>query len=160
MPAPDSTEPDGDAADDVLTEREALLRDADLHVLGRMPWSSNATLLCELRTPDTEDVQGRAIYKPHRGERPLWDFPDGLYRREVAAYRLARALGWDLIPPTVERDGPFGVGSVQWFVDADFDRHYFELLEDEDDPPPAPPHGRLRPGRQQHRPQGRPRARR
>ncbi|MBX3312953.1 MAG: SCO1664 family protein [Actinobacteria bacterium] len=129
MPAPDSTEPTPE-----LVEQEALLLAAELHVVGRMPWSSNATLLCELREPgagEDADPLGRAIYKPHRGERPLWDFPDGLYRREVATYRLARALGWDLVPPTVERDGPFGVGSVQWFVDADFDRHYFELLEDD-----------------------------
>jgi uncharacterized repeat protein (TIGR03843 family) len=131
MPVPDSTESRPD-----LAEQEALLCASELHVVGRMPWSSNATLLCELRPPgsgedDEVPALGRAIYKPHRGERPLWDFPDGLYRREVAAYRLARALGWDLVPPTVERDGPFGVGSVQWFVDADFDRHYFELLEDD-----------------------------
>lgn len=124
MPVPAST--DGDEA----TVREEALRSSGLHVIGRMPWSSNATLLCDLLDPDGGPV-GRAIYKPHAGERPLWDFPDGLYRREVAAYELARALGWDLIPPTVERDGPHGVGSVQWFVDADFDRHYFTLLEDE-----------------------------
>jgi uncharacterized repeat protein (TIGR03843 family) len=120
MPVPDST--DHPAV-------EAALRGADLHVLGRMPWSSNATLLCELR--DGADVVGRAIYKPHAGERPLWDFPDGLYRREVAAYALAGALGWDVVPPTVERDGPFGVGSLQWYVEADYDEHYFVLLEDE-----------------------------
>lgn len=136
MPAPDSTSPEptstsADPEPKELLAAEALLRDADLVVLGRMPWSSNATLLCELRDPTAPDrAIGRAIYKPHRGERPLWDFPDGLYRREVAAYSLARSLGWALVPPTVERDGPFGVGSVQLFVDADFDRHYFELLED------------------------------
>ena len=99
-----------------------------------MPWSSNVTLLCEVVVPadgdDAGAVVGRAIYKPHAGEQPLWDFPDGLYRREVGAYHLAQALGWDLIPPTVERDGPHGVGSVQWFVDADFDCHYFEQRED------------------------------
>ena len=71
----------------------------------------------------------KAIYKPHRGERPLWDFPDGLYRREVAAYELAVLLGWDIIPRTVLREGPFGIGSVQTFVDADFSEHYFTMME-------------------------------
>lgn len=129
MPAHAST--DGTPAAENL---EQVLRSSELRVLGRMPWSSNVTLLCELLAPPSDDapagVVGRAIYKPHAGEQPLWDFPDGLYRREVGAYHLARSLGWDLIPPTVERDGPHGVGSVQWFVDADFDRHYFEQLED------------------------------
>jgi uncharacterized repeat protein (TIGR03843 family) len=73
----------------------------------------------------------KAVYKPLRGERPLWDFPDGLYRREVAAYELSVALGWDLVPGTVEReDAPLGVGSVQRFVDADFSRHYFALRDE------------------------------
>jgi uncharacterized repeat protein (TIGR03843 family) len=105
-----------------------LLRDGDLELLGRMPWSSNGTYLCEVRRGD--DVT-RAIYKPRRGERPLWDFPSGLDHREVAAYELSYALGWDLVPVTVRRDGPLGVGSVQAFVDADFEQHYFTLIEDE-----------------------------
>jgi len=59
----------------------------------------------------------RAIYKPRDGEAPLWDFPDGtLYRREMAAYLLSEALGWQIVPPTVIRNGPLGVGAVQWFV--------------------------------------------
>jgi uncharacterized repeat protein (TIGR03843 family) len=75
---------------------------------------------------------GAAIYKPLRAERPLWDFPDGLYRREVAAYELAVALGWDMVPQTVERlDAPLGLGSLQRFVNADFEQHYFTLLEEE-----------------------------
>lgn len=122
MPAPDST--------DERVRRLAHLRAAELSVEGRMPWSSNATLLCRLEG-DGIPADAKAIYKPHKGERPLWDFPDGLYRREVAAFELAQALGWDLIPPTVERDGPFGVGSVQWFIDADFEQHHFTLVEDE-----------------------------
>jgi uncharacterized repeat protein (TIGR03843 family) len=122
MPAPDSTDDDPREAASLCT--------AELVVVGRMPWSSNATFLCDLVDADG-DVVGRAIYTPHQGERPLWDFPDGLYRREVAAYELARALRWDLVPETVEREGPFGVGSVQEFVDADFEQHYFTLLEDE-----------------------------
>jgi len=73
----------------------------------------------------------KGVYKPQRGERPLWDFPEGLYRREIAAYELAVALGWDLIPATVERDDVLGIGSVQRFVEADFSEHYF-TLRDED----------------------------
>ena len=74
----------------------------------------------------------RGIYKPHAGERPLWDFPDGLYRREVAAHELSAALGWDVVPLTILReDMPHGIGSLQQFVDADFEQHYFTLLDDE-----------------------------
>src|SRR3546814_247884 len=93
-----------------------------------MPWSSNGTFLCDVHCGD---VTLRAVYKPRRGERPLWDFPSGLDQREVAAYELSRALGWDLVPVTVRRDGPMGTGSLQEFVDADFEQHYFTLLEDE-----------------------------
>ncbi len=73
----------------------------------------------------------RAIYKPHKGERPLWDFPSGLYRREVAAYELSAWLGWNVVPPTVLRDADYGLGSVQLFIEADFAKHYFTFLEDE-----------------------------
>lgn len=94
-----------------------------------MPWSSNATFLVGLCL---DDSAGDAIYKPERGERPLWDFPGGLYRREVAAYRLSEALGWGIVPETVIRpDAPLGEGSLQRFVDADFTQHYFTLLEQE-----------------------------
>jgi uncharacterized repeat protein (TIGR03843 family) len=104
-----------------------LLACADVQVLGRMPWSSNATYLVELCL---EGQQSRAVYKPRRGERPLWDFPHGLYRREVAAYLLSEALGWSLVPPTVVReDAPLGEGSLQLFVEADFEQHYFSLHE-------------------------------
>jgi uncharacterized repeat protein (TIGR03843 family) len=106
-----------------------LLSRGTIEVEGRMPWSSNNTFLV------TVNENGRtvpAIYKPGRGERPLWDFPDGLYRREVAAYELSEALGWGFVPPTVEvANGPFGPGSLQLFVDADFEQHYFTLLEDD-----------------------------
>ena len=106
-----------------------LLHRGEVEVVGRMPWSSNGTYLVEL---SLDDRTGRAIYKPHRGERPLWDFPDGLYRREVAAYELSDHLGWRLVPLTVLRDeAPMGPGSVQAFVDADFEQHYFTLLPDE-----------------------------
>ena len=93
-----------------------------------MPWSSNGTFLVSLALDGEEHA---AIYKPHRGERPLWDFPEGLFLREVAAYELSVALGWDVVPETVLRDdAPLGLGSLQWFVDADFEQHYFTLVED------------------------------
>jgi uncharacterized repeat protein (TIGR03843 family) len=93
------------------------LASGDLEVLGALPNSSNAALL--VRCVDGED-SAVAVYKPMRGEAPLWDFPDGtLHRREVAAFVLARALGWPRVPPTVLRDGPFGPGSVQLFVTFD-----------------------------------------
>ena len=106
-----------------------VLRTGEVEVLGRMPWSSNATLLVEV-THRQGCVQ--AVYKPRRGERPLWDFPAGLDRREVAAYELSAWLGWDLVPETVLRheEVPFGVGSLQRFVPFDVEQHYFTLLED------------------------------
>jgi uncharacterized repeat protein (TIGR03843 family) len=95
---------------------------------GRLPWSSNATFVVSLCH---DGFAGRAVYKPGRGERDLWDFPGGLYRREVAAYVLSEALGWGIVPETVVRDdGPFGRGSYQRFVEADFSQHYFTLVED------------------------------
>lgn len=107
-----------------------LLTAGDIEVKGRMPWSSNGTFLVTLCH---EGSGGDAIYKPRRGERPLWDFPGGLYRREVAAYVLSEALGWGIVPETVlRRDAPFGEGSLQRFVDADFAEHYFSLLEDDE----------------------------
>ena len=103
-----------------------ILRHGDIDVEGRMPDSSNGTFLV---TITHEDRTCRAIYKPLRGERPLWDFPAGLYKREIAAYRLSEAMGFDLVPLTIERDGPAGVGSLQLFVEADFREHYFTLFE-------------------------------
>ena len=103
-----------------------LLGAGDVEVEGRMPWSSNGTYLVEI-CQDGDTM--RAVYKPGRGERPLWDFPDGLYRREIAAYVVSEALGWGLVPETVLREGPLGPGSLQRFVDADFSQHYFTLLE-------------------------------
>ena len=106
-----------------------LLAEGDVEVVGRMPWSSNRTFLV---TCTLEDAETGAIYKPGRGERRLWDFPEGIYRREVAAYELSCALGWDIVPETVERDDvPLGPGSLQRFVDADFSQHHFTLVEDE-----------------------------
>lgn len=94
---------------------------------GRLPWSTNATFLCAVALGGASTL---AVYKPGRGERPLRDFPPGLFRREVAAYLLSEALGWGLVPPTVRRDGPLGEGSIQLFVQADFEQHYFTLLEE------------------------------
>lgn len=91
-----------------------------------MPWSSNATFLVDV---SAEGSRTPAVYKPLRGERPLWDYPPGLYRREVAAFVVSEALGWGLVPETVERDGPFGPGSIQRFVAGDHSQHYFTLLE-------------------------------
>ena len=96
-----------------------------------MPWSSNATFLVNL-VVDEQQV-GQAIYKPLKGERPLWDFEPGLHRRELAAYRLSEAMGLDLVPPTVIRDGPLGEGSLQWFVEADHQQHYFTIYENRPD---------------------------
>ena len=105
-----------------------LLRDGDVDVLGRMPWSSNATFLVNLSDGDDEML---AIYKPQRGERPLWDFPRGtLCHREVAAFEVSEALGWDIVPDTVLRDGPAGIGMMQRFVEHDPEEHYFTLLEE------------------------------
>jgi uncharacterized repeat protein (TIGR03843 family) len=111
-----------------VTAEQLLIRGA-VKVRGRMPRSSNATFLVEVTHEATTAL---AVYKPQRGERPLWDFPPGLDRRELAAYRLSQALGWSLVPLTVQRtDAPYGEGSLQAFVDADFRQHYFTLLEDE-----------------------------
>jgi uncharacterized repeat protein (TIGR03843 family) len=104
-----------------------LLARGEVTVKGRLPRSSNATFLVELAL---DGATALAVYKPERGERPLWDFPPGLYRREIAAYLLSEALGWGLVPPTAARDdGPLGEGSLQLFVPADFRQHYFTLLE-------------------------------
>jgi uncharacterized repeat protein (TIGR03843 family) len=112
-----------------VTDALTILAGGEIELLGRMPWSSNATFLVRVTL---EDEELRAIYKPHRGERQLWDFPDGLYLREVAAYRLAGILGWPIVPETIVRDdAPFGRGSLQRFVEADFDQHYFTLLEED-----------------------------
>lgn len=119
-----------------LTDQAALdlLRHADLEPVGRIASASNVTLLCRLAGATT-DPPRLAVYKPERGEAPLWDFPPRtLHLREVAAYVVDRALGWGMVPPTVLRqEGPYGRGSVQLFVDHDPDRHYFTLIEEGDE---------------------------
>jgi len=104
------------------------LREGELEVLGLLPRSSNYTLLARATAGDDEVL---VVYKPRRGETPLWDFPEGtLCQREVAAYEVASALGWPDVPPTVLRDGPEGEGSAQLFVEFDPTRHYFTMAED------------------------------
>ncbi|MDQ3982485.1 MAG: SCO1664 family protein [Actinomycetota bacterium] len=102
------------------------LRTGDIEVLGLLPYSSNYTFLTRLG-PET-----LAVYKPRRGERPLWDFPHGsLAGREAAAYLVSEAGGWHIVPPTVLReDAPLGPGSLQLFIEHDPERHYFTLMEE------------------------------
>src|SRR5438132_8137763 len=108
---------------DELVER--LLADGELEILDLLPRASNYTFLARVRRGEDETL---AVYKPRDGEAPLWDFPDGtLCRREVAAYVVAKALGWPSVPPTVLRDGPEGPGSVQLFVEFDPAEHYFTM---------------------------------
>ncbi len=115
----------------VLSRPELLKRLAndDLQLRGYLPNASNHTLLVDVGDPG-EGIA--AIYKPREGERPLGDFPEGtLCRREVAAYEVSEALGWEIVPPTVLRaDAPLGEGSVQLFVPHDPSRHYFVLVEE------------------------------
>jgi uncharacterized repeat protein (TIGR03843 family) len=102
-----------------LDEALRLLREGRLEVEGRLLDASNATLLC---TTQLDGVTAACVYKPVAGERPLWDFPDGtLAGREVSAWLVSQATGWDLVPPTVLRDGPFGTGMCQLWVDVDED---------------------------------------
>ena len=108
-----------------------VLTEGHLEILGRMPWTSNATFLVDVTHPSTgSDPLLQGVYKPGRGERPLHDFPPGLYRREAAAWELTAQLGWGLIPPTVIRDGPLSEGSVQLYVPCDYEQHYFTLRDD------------------------------
>jgi uncharacterized repeat protein (TIGR03843 family) len=105
-----------------------LLTRGEIAVEGLIPWSSNATMLV---TVADEELSALAVYKPERGERPLWDFAPGtLGTREVASYLLSEALGWGLVPPTVLRDGPYGMGSVQLFIHARDDAHFFTIQHD------------------------------
>lgn len=121
-----------------LPERDALelLRHGEITVLGRMAAASNATLYAQI---DAQGVGAHCIYKPTAGERPLWDFPEGtLSKREVAAYLVSVATGWDVVPPTVWREGPFGAGSVQLWVEAVDDSGLIDVV-----PPSEVPAGWL-----------------
>jgi hypothetical protein len=94
-----------------------LLHDGELEVEGRLIDASNATLYCSVAL---DGVVAACVYKPIAGERPLWDFPEGtLAGREVSAYLVSAATGWDVVPPTVMRDGPYGPGMCQLWIDVD-----------------------------------------
>ncbi len=118
--------------DPTLTDLETarrVLTEGEVRIEGRFAASSNVTLLV---TCVLDDVEVAAVYKPERGERPLWDFPGGLHRREVAAYVLSEQLGFGFVPFTLERDdAPLGLGSLQRFVEEDGESHYFTLRDEE-----------------------------
>ncbi len=108
-PAADLRPPADDA------EARALLLEGEIDLEGRMLDASNVTLVGYVRTGE---LVAECVYKPVAGERPLWDFPDGtLAGREVSAYLVSQATGWNLIPPTILRDGPLGVGACQLWID-------------------------------------------
>jgi uncharacterized repeat protein (TIGR03843 family) len=107
------TQPVDLAVDDAIT----LLTHGELSVEGRVVDASNATMYCAVTA---EGLSAACVYKPVAGERPLWDFPDGtLAEREVATYEVSAALGWNIVPPTVHRDGPLGPGMVQLWIAED-----------------------------------------
>lgn len=109
-------------------EVRARLSEWEITGIGLHPDGSNYVFVVKLSEGEDE-IYG--IYKPSSGERPLRDFPYGtLHNREWAAYRVSAALGWPNVPPTVIRDGPHGIGSVQLYIDADWSRHYFNERED------------------------------
>jgi uncharacterized repeat protein (TIGR03843 family) len=106
------------------------LQQGEVALKGEFVWGSNYTFLVNVQQGDQTFM---AVYKPTKGERPLWDFPAAtLACREAAAFLVSEALEWELVPPTVYRpDGPMGPGSVQLFIDHDPEYHYFNLMEDD-----------------------------
>ncbi|MFF3725874.1 SCO1664 family protein [Streptomyces erythrochromogenes] len=117
MPAPERLPAPGVTGQgDMQVRMEELLAKGELTVVGRIREASNAVLLC---TVTYDGASADCVYKPVKGERPLWDFPDGsLAQREVAAYLVSEATGWGLVPATVLRDGPYGEGMVQQWIEA------------------------------------------
>ncbi|GAA3779941.1 SCO1664 family protein [Streptomyces coacervatus] len=116
--------------DDPLAD---LLRDGELTVRGRIREASNAALYC---TISHDGREAACIYKPVAGERPLWDFPDGnLAQREVAAYEVSEATGWGLVPPTVLREGPYGEGMVQLWIEVSPEAELLALVDGEEPEP-------------------------
>lgn len=105
-----------------------VLQNGDITIKGEFVWGSNYTFLAEV-SQDGEKLL--SVYKPSRGERPLWDFPaTSLARREAAAFVVSQALGWKLVPPTVYRKkAPIGPGSLQLFIEHNPDLHYFNLAD-------------------------------
>ncbi|MET8830248.1 SCO1664 family protein [Streptomyces sp. NPDC004610] len=126
MSAPERIPPRSVTDVDLLTEGELTVR-------GRIRDASNAALYCTLAH---EGREAACIYKPVAGERPLWDFPDGtLAQREVAAYAVSAATGWDLVPPTVLREGPYGEGMVQLWIEGTRDTELLALVDAEEPEP-------------------------
>jgi uncharacterized repeat protein (TIGR03843 family) len=129
---PSSNQPAPDPEDALIqvTEAEvlAVLTQGKLAEQGLLPYSSNHSFLI---TVTHEGMTLPAVYKPRRGENPLWDFEWGtLCQRETAAYVVSNSLGWDLVPPTVLREGTRGTGSVQLFIPNNDSEHYFTIQED------------------------------
>ena len=112
-----------------LADALGVLERGEIEVLGLLLYSSNYTFLARVGWAGDDML---AVYKPRRGERPLWDFPHGsLAAREVAAFLVSEAAGWGIVPPTVLRaDAPLGEGSLQLFIEHDPQRHYFVLMEE------------------------------
>ncbi|SDG07919.1 conserved hypothetical protein [Blastococcus aurantiacus] len=107
-----------------------LLRTGEIDLEGRMLDASNVTLVGAIRSGD---LGGECVYKPVAGERPLWDFPDGtLAGREISAFLVSEATGWRVVPPTVLREGPFGPGMVQLWIDGDEDVDLAEFVRRDD----------------------------
>ncbi len=115
-------------------ERAAInaLNSANIVETQLVPWGSNYTFAMALQTDDAEPFIG--IYKPERGEAPLWDFPIGtLFHREYASYLLSRFLGWRFVPPTVIRTGPHGIGTVQLYIEPEQDADELDEIADHSD---------------------------
>ncbi|MEU5498222.1 SCO1664 family protein [Streptomyces griseofuscus] len=131
MPAPERIPPRGvTAADPGAAE---LLARGELTVRGRIRDASNAALFC---TVAHDGREADCVYKPVAGERPLWDFPDGtLAAREVAAYEVSEATGWGLVPPTVLRDGPYGEGMCQLWIEVSPEPELLALVDGEEPEP-------------------------
>ncbi|HBY94786.1 MAG TPA: hypothetical protein DEP84_12650 [Chloroflexi bacterium] len=144
-----AVEPDTEHSVLSLERTLALLQNGTVEVHRLLPYSSNYTFLAIIHDDPSEraatpvehanategssgrDLRALVVYKPRKGERPLWDFPRGtLCQREVAAYLISEALGWHLVPPTVLRDGPHGWGMVQLYIDHDPDEHYFTFRDE------------------------------
>ncbi|MFI8514366.1 SCO1664 family protein [Streptomyces sp. NPDC085460] len=130
MPPPERIPPRSMSSSPEFPQDTELLARGELTVRGQVREASNAVLYCTVAYEGREAV---CVYKPVAGERPLWDFPDGtLAEREVAAYELSEATGWGLVPPTVLRDGPYGEGMVQLWVEADPEARLLALTENEE----------------------------
>ncbi|MFC9282536.1 SCO1664 family protein [Streptomyces collinus] len=130
MPAPERIPPRSVTADPHAAE---LLARGELSVRGRIREASNAALFC---TVALDGREATCVYKPVAGERPLWDFPDGtLAGREVASYEVSEATGWGLVPPTVLRDGPYGEGMCQLWIEVGADAELLALVDGEEPEP-------------------------